>query len=124
MELGYNLSRHKRPSVRDRSEAAEASLRFIPPYSPDFNPIKKAFSRLKTMLRKARERSVSGLWNLISKLIDIQPRMRQLLQFVDMTRNDRKKRSKKAAASDNSSVTHEFIWQTMGYIIDIVKFDQ
>ena len=60
-----NLSSHKRASVRERIEAAGATLRFLPPYSPDFNPIEKAFSRLKAMLRKAGERSVSGLWDLI-----------------------------------------------------------
>ena len=46
-----NLSSHKRDAVRERIEAAGATLRFLPPYSPDFNPIEKAFSRLKTMLR-------------------------------------------------------------------------
>ena len=66
-----NLSSHKRASVRERIEAAGATLRFLPPYSPDFNPIGKAFSRLKAMLRKAGERTVSGLWNLIGKLVDI-----------------------------------------------------
>nr|AAD03946.1 transposase, fusion orf777 and orf780 [Novosphingobium aromaticivorans] len=66
-----NLSSHKRPAVRDRIEAAGATLRFLPPYSPDFNPIEKAFSRLKAMLRKAGERTVSGLWDLIGKLVDI-----------------------------------------------------
>ena len=66
-----NLSSHKRASVRERIEAAGATLRFLPPYSPDFNPIEKAFSRLKAMLRKAGERTVSGLWNLIGRLVDI-----------------------------------------------------
>ena len=66
-----NLSSHKRASVRERIEAAGATLRFLPPYSPDFNPIEKAFSHLKAMLRKAGERTVSGLWNLIGKLVDI-----------------------------------------------------
>ncbi|WP_430387131.1 transposase [Blastomonas fulva] len=66
-----NLSSHKRASVRDRIEAASATLRFLPPYSPDFNPIEKAFSRLKAMLRKIGERSVGGLWDLIGRLIDI-----------------------------------------------------
>ena len=62
-----NLSSHKRASARDRIEAAGATLRFLPPYSPDFNPIGKAFSRLKAMLRKAGERTVNGLWSLIEK---------------------------------------------------------
>jgi transposase len=66
-----NLSSHKRTAVREKIEAAGATLRFLPPYSPDFNPIEKAFSRLKAMLRKAGERTVSGLWRLIGKLVDI-----------------------------------------------------
>jgi transposase len=66
-----NLSSHKRASVRERIEEAGATLLFLPPYSPDFNPIEKAFSRLKAMLRKAGERTVSGLWSLIGKLVDI-----------------------------------------------------
>ena len=51
-----------------RQEQRFASYR---PYSPDFNRIEKAFSRLKAMLRKAGERTVSGLWSLIGKLVDI-----------------------------------------------------
>lgn len=66
-----NLSSHKRTAVRERIEAAGATLRFLPPYSPDFNPIEKAFSRLKAMLRKAGERTLSGLWDLIGKLVAI-----------------------------------------------------
>jgi transposase len=66
-----NLSSHKRASVRERIEAAGATLIFLPPYSPDFNPIEKAFARLKAMLRKAGERTVTSLWNLIGKLVDI-----------------------------------------------------
>ena len=66
-----NLSSHKRVAVRERVEAASASLVFLPPYSPDFNPIEKAFSKLKAYLRKAAERTVSGLWNLIGQIVDI-----------------------------------------------------
>ena len=66
-----NLWSHKHPAVRGRIEAAGATLRFLPPYSPDFNPIEKAFSRLKALLRKIGERTVSGLWSLIGKLVDI-----------------------------------------------------
>ena len=66
-----NLSSHKRASVLERIEAAGATLMFLLPYSPDFNPIEKAFARLKAMLRKAGERTVTGLWNLIGKLVDI-----------------------------------------------------
>ena len=66
-----NLSSHKRASVRALIEAAGGHLRFLPPYSPDFNPIEKASARLKAMLRKAGERTVSGLWSLIGKLVDL-----------------------------------------------------
>lgn len=66
-----NLSSHKRAPVRQRIEAAGATLLFLPPDSPDFNPIEKAFARLKAMLRKAAERTVAGLSALIGKLIDI-----------------------------------------------------
>ncbi|MBB6228306.1 transposase [Polymorphobacter multimanifer] len=70
-----NLSSHKRDAVRERIEAAGATLRFLPPYCPDFNPIEKAFSRLNAMLRKIGERTVSGFWDVIGKLVDIfQPR--------------------------------------------------
>ncbi|MDR6129059.1 transposase [Sphingomonas sp. SORGH_AS802] len=56
-----NLSSHKRAGVREAIEAAGGRLMFLPPYSPDFNPIEKAFARLKAMLRRAGERTVSGL---------------------------------------------------------------
>ncbi len=65
-----NLASHKSPAVRAAIEAAGAELRFLPPYSPDFNPIENAFSKLKTLLRKAAERTVDGLWNAIGTLID------------------------------------------------------
>ena len=61
--------------MRELVEAAGATLCFLPPYSPDFNPIEKAFSKLKAMLRKISERTVSGLWALIGRLVVIfQPR--------------------------------------------------
>ncbi len=50
-------------------EVAGASLLFLPPYSPDFNPIENAFSKLKAMLRKAAERTIDGLWDRIGSLI-------------------------------------------------------
>lgn len=66
-----NLSSHKRPRVRELIEAAGASLRYLPPYSPDFNPIEKAFSKLKALLRKAAERTVDGLWAAIGRCLDL-----------------------------------------------------
>ena len=66
-----NLSSHKRAAVRERIEAAGAKLLFLPPYRPDFNPIEKAFAKLKALLRKAAERTVPGLWDLIGRLVDL-----------------------------------------------------
>ena len=62
-----NLSRHKRPGVRAAIEAAGADLLYLPPYSPDFNPIENAFARLKALLRKAAERTLDGLWSVIGR---------------------------------------------------------
>lgn len=66
-----NLSSQKRAAMKERIETAGATLRFLPPYSPDLNPIEKAFSRIKAMLRKEGERIISGLWDLIGRLVDI-----------------------------------------------------
>jgi transposase len=66
-----NLTGHKGPRVRQLIEAAGASLFYLPPYSPDFNPIENAFAKLKALLRKAAERTVEGLWTTIGELIDL-----------------------------------------------------
>ncbi|WP_265548230.1 IS630 family transposase [Roseomonas mucosa] len=65
-----NLGSHKGAGVRAAIEAAGASLLYLPPYSPEFNPIENAFAKLKANLRKAAERSVEGLWNTIGRIID------------------------------------------------------
>ena len=65
-----NLASHKGPRIRTLIEAAGAELRFLPPYSPDFNPIENAFAKLKAMLRKAAERTVDALWTAIGRIID------------------------------------------------------
>jgi transposase len=65
-----NLGSHKGAGVRTAIEAAGASLLYLPPYSPDFNPIENAFAKLKAMLRKAAERTIDGLWNAIGRIID------------------------------------------------------
>ena len=65
-----NLSSHKGPHVRQLIEAAGARLLFLPPYSPDFNPIENAFAKLKALLRKAAERSVEGLWAAIGDAVN------------------------------------------------------
>jgi transposase len=64
-----NLGSHRRHGVRAAIEAAGATLLYLPPYSPDFNPIEKAFSKFKALLRKASERTVEGLWSTIGALI-------------------------------------------------------
>jgi transposase len=60
-----NLPAHKGADVRLVIEAAGATLRYLPPYSPDFNPIENAFSKLKAFLRKAAARTVDDLWDAI-----------------------------------------------------------
>ena len=65
-----NLPAHKSAAVREAIETAGATLIFLPPYSPDFNPIENAFAKLKALLRKAAERTVTGLWNTVGDLID------------------------------------------------------
>ena len=62
-----NLSSHKAAAARNVIEAAGAKLLFLPPYSPDFNPIEQAFSKLKAHLGKAAERTIHGLWDAISR---------------------------------------------------------
>ena len=64
-----NLSSHKRSRTRQSIESAGAELLYLPPYSPDFNPIEMAFSKLKALLRKAAERTVDRLWDRIGELI-------------------------------------------------------
>ena len=66
-----NLSSHKGPRVEKLIEAAGAELRYLPPYSPDLNPIEKAYSKLKTFLRKIAERTVSGLMNALDACAEI-----------------------------------------------------
>ena len=66
-----NLSSHKGPKVRAAIETAGASLLYLPPYSPDLNPIESAFAKLKALLRKAAERTVEGLWAAIGRIVDL-----------------------------------------------------
>lgn len=60
-----NLSSHKSERVRRAIEARGARVLFLPPYSPDFNPIEKAWSKVKSYLRKVSERTVQRLWDAI-----------------------------------------------------------
>jgi transposase len=65
-----NLGSHKGQAVRRAIRAAGAKLFFLPPYSPDLNPIEQVFSKLKTLLRKAEERSVEATWRRIGTLLN------------------------------------------------------
>lgn len=64
-----NFPAHKTSGVRDAIERAGAKLMFLPPYSPDFNPIENAFSKLKAMLRGRAERKIDALWDAVGALI-------------------------------------------------------
>ena len=64
-----NLPAHKIAGVRDAIEHMGAKLMFLPPYSPDFNPIENAFSKLKAMLRARAERKIDALWDAVGALM-------------------------------------------------------
>ena len=65
-----NLSSHKSAAVRTAIEAVGAQLRFLPPYSPDLNPIEMLFAKFKARLRALREKTVDGLWNALGTISD------------------------------------------------------
>ena len=65
-----NLGSHKGRAVRHAIRAAGAHLLFLPPYSPDLNPIEQFFAKLKTLLRKADERTETALWQRTGQLLD------------------------------------------------------
>lgn len=68
--IADNLGSHKIASAHELIEAKGAELRFLPPYSPDLNPIEKLFAKLKALLRKAARRTLDALWEEIGKLLD------------------------------------------------------
>ncbi len=65
-----NLACHKRAGVREAIEAAGGVVRYLPPYSPDLNPIEQAFAKLKALLRKAGKRTVEELWAFLGASLD------------------------------------------------------
>ena len=65
-----NLSSHKRAGVKVAIESVGAELRFLPPYSPDLNPIEKAFGKLKSKLRAAQKRTIRTLQNYLGEVLD------------------------------------------------------
>jgi len=68
-----NLGSHKGQAVRRALRSVGAKLLFLPPYSPDLNPIEQGFAKLKTLLRKADERTVDATWRRIGSLLDAFP---------------------------------------------------
>lgn len=65
-----NLSSHKVKGVVNAIESVKAQVLYLPPYSPDFNPIELAFSKLKRLIRSAKQRAVEGLWNTCGESLD------------------------------------------------------
>jgi transposase len=65
-----NLAAHKVAGVREAIEAAGAMLLYLPPYSPDLNPIELAFSKFKWLMQSAAERTVDGLWRACGTVLD------------------------------------------------------
>ena len=65
-----NLSSHKRVEARRRIEAVGARVVFLPPYSPDLNPIENAFAKLKRLVRSAGRRTVEALWSFLGQACD------------------------------------------------------
>ena len=68
-----NLGSHKGQAVRTAIRSAGAHLLFLPPYSPDLNPIEQVFAKLKLLMRKAAERSLDATWQRIGTLLDAFP---------------------------------------------------
>jgi transposase len=66
-----NLPAHKLDGVREAIERVGATLLFLPPYSPDMNPIENAFAKLKAMLRARAERSINALWDAVGAIVDL-----------------------------------------------------
>jgi transposase len=66
-----NLPAHKAAGVREAIERSGATLSFLPPYSPDFNPIENAFAKLKTLLRARAERTIVALWDAVGAIVSL-----------------------------------------------------
>ena len=68
-----NLSSHKAAGVRQAIEKAQAKVVYLPPYSPDFNPIEMAYSKLKWLVRSAGKRNMEDLWSYLGETLDRFP---------------------------------------------------
>ena len=86
-----NLPAHKVAGVRTAIEARGARLQLLPPYSPDFNPIENAFSKLKALLRKAAARTIPDLWTAIANALPhfTHPNAPTTSPRAGMSRNER-----------------------------------
>lgn len=71
--IADNLSSHKVKGVREAIKAKGATIRYLPPYSPDLNPIENLFSKLKSLLRKAANRTVDELWKYVETILNQFP---------------------------------------------------
>ena len=96
-----NLSSHKGPRISALIEAVGAKLLYLPPYSPDLNPIEKLFAKLKALLRKAAERTVEGLLASHRRMPRplLSTRMRKLLLCIRIRTNANRKRSSDASTA-------------------------
>jgi transposase len=81
-----NLGSHKNRAIHNAIRVAGARLIFLPPYSPDLNPIEQVFAKLKTLLRKAEERTVEAVWKRIDHCSNasIQPSAQPTSETLDM----------------------------------------
>ena len=68
-----NLGSHKSEAVRKAIRATGARLFFLPPYSPDLNPIEQVFAKIKHLLRKAKQRTITDVWQTIGHLLNAFP---------------------------------------------------
>ncbi len=80
------ICRRTRPPASARpSRATGATLTYLPPYSPDFNPIAMSFAKLKSLIRARAERTVSTLWNTVGDIIDLfEPQQAMTLHKMDV----------------------------------------
>ena len=84
-----NLSSHKVLGVKEAIESVGAKVVYLPPYSPDSNPIENVFSKLKTLVRKAKVRNVENLWRKLGELCDVftKQECKKYCQHAGYTKN-------------------------------------
>jgi transposase len=108
-----NLPAHKVQGVREAIEAQGARLLYLPPYSPDLNPIEQVFAKLKSLLRTAATRTVAALWHAIGQALNAfsptecakLPRQRRLCSVLSDTALARHVRSLQRCAIPSATST-------------------